>query len=45
MRTGDSKRAGFSVELMVSNLQETVYKLIGAVQSEPFDEYMIPPAA
>src|SRR4029077_12255879 len=30
MRSGDSKRAGFSVELMVSNLQETVYNLTGA---------------
>jgi hypothetical protein len=30
MRSGGSKRAGFSVELMVSNLQETVCKLIGA---------------
>lgn len=31
LRSGESKRAGFSLELMVSNLQETVYKLSGAV--------------
>jgi hypothetical protein len=34
MRSGDSKKAGFSVELMVSNLQETVCKLSGAVQGQ-----------
>jgi hypothetical protein len=32
LRSGDRKRAGFSVELMVSNDQQTVHKLRGAVQ-------------
>jgi hypothetical protein len=31
LRSGVTKTAGFSVELMVSNLQETAYKLSGAV--------------
>jgi hypothetical protein len=32
MRSGDSKRDGFSGKLRVSNLRETVYKLSGAVK-------------
>jgi len=31
LKSGNSKRAGFSVELMVSNVQQTVRKLSGAV--------------
>jgi hypothetical protein len=34
LRSGDSKRAGFSVELMGSNVQQTVRKLGGAVHLE-----------
>jgi hypothetical protein len=33
LRSGVTKTAGFSVELIVSNIRETVYKLSGAVQT------------